>query len=469
MNNAWSLALRAPCAGLRASSCSFRAVTPSVTSKAVDGLLWSLGRQRQCFRPFSLFAKRPLSWGTNAGNGLPFGAQPRTPALAARFSSKKRQGKQPDYTTQLPEDYNPEEGVRFRSKDLSPKEIKAIFGPQVDTALANHVLRLLQGRRLSGTLDETFHVPENSGLTEENVLNALGWLRVNYPVDEEAALLARVERETLEAEQKYQADAQRLGIYKPLEEQTKKKESVYGESGLDAIREHYQSLPVKEYKWLQPRPGEEKTGTLENVGGTGQLAKREPSERMKYYMERAAVTANKAPPQMTKLQRLYPSILVSVVVVSLCLVLSTSYTPPPRSARLWPDLPPAAATVLGLILANTFIFVLWRVPPAWHFLNKYFMSVPGWPVALSNIGNVFSHQQIGHLAMNMAMLWYIGTKLHDDTNRATFLSIYLSSGVLASLFSLSSHVLRNNFVTSSLGASGAIAGIVAAWCLLNSE
>lgn len=60
-------------------------------------------------------------------------------------------------------------------------------------------------------------------------------------------------------------------------------------------------------------------------------------------------------------------------------------------------------------------------------------------------------------------------KVHDDIGRGNFLAIYLSSGVLGSFLSLSSFVLRNQFYTSSLGASGAIAGILAAWCTINSE
>ncbi len=60
-------------------------------------------------------------------------------------------------------------------------------------------------------------------------------------------------------------------------------------------------------------------------------------------------------------------------------------------------------------------------------------------------------------------------KVHDDIGRGNFLAIYFSSGVLASFISLGSFVLRNQFYTSSLGASGAIAGVLAAWCTINSE
>jgi rhomboid-like protein len=49
------------------------------------------------------------------------------------------------------------------------------------------------------------------------------------------------------------------------------------------------------------------------------------------------------------------------------------------------------------------------------------------------------------------------------------MSIYLASGVFASLTSLAAHVMTNKLIVTSLGASGAISGVVAAWCLLHSK
>lgn len=59
--------------------------------------------------------------------------------------------------------------------------------------------------------------------------------------------------------------------------------------------------------------------------------------------------------------------------------------------------------------------------------------------------------------------------VHDDIGRGNFLAIYLCSGVLGSFASLSYCVLRSGFHVSSLGASGAMAGILGAWCTVNSE
>jgi rhomboid-like protein len=59
--------------------------------------------------------------------------------------------------------------------------------------------------------------------------------------------------------------------------------------------------------------------------------------------------------------------------------------------------------------------------------------------------------------------------VHDEIGRGNFLSLYLTSGVVGSLISLTSHVLLQRLTVTSLGASGAIAGLVAAWCMLHSE
>ena len=97
-------------------------------------------------------------------------------------------------------------------------------------------------------------------------------------------------------------------------------------------------------------------------------------------------------------------------MVGLSVLFAQNYVPPPNSARLWPDMPPAAATVIGLIIANSIVLVAWRLPPAWRLLNKHFLSTPVYPSAMSILGNVFSHQELQHFLANMVVLWFIGTK-----------------------------------------------------------
>jgi rhomboid-like protein len=59
--------------------------------------------------------------------------------------------------------------------------------------------------------------------------------------------------------------------------------------------------------------------------------------------------------------------------------------------------------------------------------------------------------------------------VHDELGRGNFLAIYFGSGVVGSLVSLSRNVLLGTLGLTSLGASAATSGIVAAWCLYHYE
>lgn len=134
-----------------------------------------------------------------------------------------------------------------------------------------------------------------------------------------------------------------------------------------------------------------------------------------------------------------------------------------------PDLPLSEATIVGIVLANLTIFTLWFFPPAWTVLNRLFISTPLKPSAFSMLGNVFSHKSTYHLLSNMGILWLLGTRLHEDIGRGDFMAIYIFSGVFGSALSLTGMVMRNVLVSSSLGASGSVMGVLAAYCALHPE
>lgn len=65
--------------------------------------------------------------------------------------------------------------------------------------------------------------------------------------------------------------------------------------------------------------------------------------------------------------------------------------------------------------------------------------------------------------------WLILAIVHDDIGRGTFLAIFFSTGVIASYASLCGFVLRNILHTTSLGASGALSGILGTWCWIHAS
>jgi rhomboid-like protein len=105
--------------------------------------------------------------------------------------------------------------------------------------------------------------------------------------------------------------------------------------------------------------------------------------------------------------------------------------------------------------------------PLWPVMTRYFMHTPGYPRAAQSILNVFSHMQYEHLLANMMMLILVGPPCCDLVGRGTFMATYISAGAVGTLFSLYwANLGRGNLFAHSVGASAAIWGIAALYCLL---
>lgn len=132
--------------------------------------------------------------------------------------------------------------VVLREKPFSDAEIKAIFGQsKFNTKMGNRILSVLQGHRLTGTLDAQLPVDITRAVTQKQVDMAMEWLRNEYPVDEDAAIFARIEREEREEEEKLMRRAEKLGLYKPqsgsYDAELGEEGSPYGKSVLKEARE----------------------------------------------------------------------------------------------------------------------------------------------------------------------------------------------------------------------------------------
>jgi len=100
------------------------------------------------------------------------------------------------------------------------------------------------------------------------------------------------------------------------------------------------------------------------------------------------------------------------------------------------------------------------------------VTVPGLqetpiPVYLTMLTSMFMHGGLMHLLGNMWFLWIFGDNIEHDLGRVRYLLFYLLCGIIASL----AHVLPNTSGPSalipSLGASGAISGVMGAYLLLH--
>jgi membrane associated rhomboid family serine protease len=80
------------------------------------------------------------------------------------------------------------------------------------------------------------------------------------------------------------------------------------------------------------------------------------------------------------------------------------------------------------------------------------------------ISYMFFHGDWFHLAGNMLFLWVFGDNVEDAVGHIKFLIFYLACGVIAGLF----HTLISPTSESPLiGASGAVAGVIAAYLMLH--
>jgi membrane associated rhomboid family serine protease len=85
-------------------------------------------------------------------------------------------------------------------------------------------------------------------------------------------------------------------------------------------------------------------------------------------------------------------------------------------------------------------------------------------VYLTLLTSMFMHGGFAHLFGNMLYLWIFGDNIEDDMGHARYAVFYLLCGVLASL----AHVVTNtDSYIPSLGASGAISGVLGGYLLLH--
>jgi rhomboid-like protein len=387
---------------------------------------------------------------------------------------KKATGPSGIYTNyeDLPPDYRDQDGLDFRHQDLTHTEFMKIFGSNsgIKLADARYLLRVLHGRRVAGTLEEPIYFYNTARFTEEAKQKALEFLRKARPVDETYNAGLRAQDELVEMEEERERkELIRRGL---LEEDMPKykPDPVYGPSVIDQIRHRNEHIAEKEEKARLEEEAQARAAEALAPAGSLELYEqkfmRNPSPRMKKWLERAR-SELREPPKMPISERLGPTTAFVMLLTGVCVVVAMYYKAPRIGERIFPEIPPAAATILALIAMNVAVWVAWKIPPFWGAMNQYFILVHALPRAWGTVFTQFSHQKLGHLVGNMVGLWFFGTRLHDDVGRGAFLGIYLSSGAIGFLGSLYYHVIWGTMTFTTIGASGAVYGVAMAWFWLH--
>lgn len=125
----------------------------------------------------------------------------------------------------------------------------------------------------------------------------------------------------------------------------------------------------------------------------------------------------------------------------------------------------------ALMAANIGIFLAyWPLFNDPRALNAFFYDWAMVPVLVTQEGayvtllsSMFLHGGVMHLAGNMLFLWIFGDNMEDEMGHAGYLVFYLASGIGAAL----AQVLAAPYAqVPTVGASGAIAGVMGGYLLL---
>jgi membrane associated rhomboid family serine protease len=151
-------------------------------------------------------------------------------------------------------------------------------------------------------------------------------------------------------------------------------------------------------------------------------------------------------------------------------VIPLSDDPPRRSAPV---------VMIAIVLANIAMF-LYELTLGDRALDQFFFSAgvipseyvtgrnigpppPGGLIYLTLLTSMFMHGGFLHIASNMLYLWVFGDNVEDRFGHLGFLIFYLAAGVVASL----THIFMNmGSQIPSVGASGAIAGVLGAYLVM---
>jgi len=102
--------------------------------------------------------------------------------------------------------------------------------------------------------------------------------------------------------------------------------------------------------------------------------------------------------------------------------------------------------------------------------EKFFLpglGVTNIPVWFTLITSMFMHGGFAHIAGNMLYLWIFGDNIENALGHRRYLLFYLLCGIIASLSHVfATKLLGQNLLVPSLGASGAISGVLGAYILL---
>ena len=128
------------------------------------------------------------------------------------------------------------------------------------------------------------------------------------------------------------------------------------------------------------------------------------------------------------------------------------------------------AGVKWLLIVNVALFVPYYVQSSLHALLDVLALVPAQTVGKFAIWQVFTymflHNSIMDVVWNMLALWMFGAELERTWGTNKFLRFYFTCGVIAALTVIAAAFLFHAAGIPTVGSSGAIYGLLAAYAVL---
>ena len=116
---------------------------------------------------------------------------------------------------------------------------------------------------------------------------------------------------------------------------------------------------------------------------------------------------------------------------------------------------------ISLIIINVAIFV-WSLSNFEYVIVNYGF-IPAYPTVITLFTSMFLHGGFDHILFNMWYLWIFGDNIESRLGKIKFLLLYFASGIFATFLQ---YITDPSSPIPSIGASGAISGILGSYLLL---
>lgn len=158
----------------------------------------------------------------------------------------------------------------------------------------------------------------------------------------------------------------------------------------------------------------------------------------------------------------YALIAVNVVVFALQLMTSGQSSSPLESLEFTYGVKPAF--LLGWLRSEPVVVDVYQLD-RWGrqiLVARQSLIADGWNTFIPYFTSMFLHGGWLHIGSNLIFLWIFGDNIEDTLGRGRYLALYLASGLVGGL----THTLIELESTiPTIGASGAIAGVLGAYAL----